>query len=62
MDREPYATFVVELLLDEHGSVRRTRVVHVQTGLEQRWPGWDGQRLVSLILGATGPSQPGDTL
>lgn len=55
MDRASYATFVVELLLDEHGDVRRTRTVHVQTGAEQSWPGWDEQRLIEKILSFTGP-------
>ena len=50
----PYATFVIELLLDEHGNVRRTRVVHVQTGTEQKWAGWDEERLLSFI-GPAGP-------
>jgi hypothetical protein len=56
VDQESYATFVIELLLDEHGDVRRTRVVHVQTALEHTWPGWDGQRLLGLILRFTGPA------
>jgi hypothetical protein len=45
----PYATFIVELLLAEHGDIRRTRVVHIQTGTEQKWAGWDEERLLSFI-------------
>lgn len=45
-----YATFVVELLQEASGKVRRTRIVHVQTSVEQRWAGWDGMRLLEFIL------------
>jgi hypothetical protein len=45
-----YETFIVELLIDEHDKVRRTRVVHVRTGAEERWAGWDGTRLLRFIL------------
>ena len=49
MDQQPYATFVVSLLLDKQGNVRRTRVVHVQTGDEQKWAGWDQERLLAFL-------------
>jgi hypothetical protein len=45
----PYATFIIELLLEEHGNIRRTRVVHIQTGTEQKWADWDEERLLSFI-------------
>jgi hypothetical protein len=51
MDRQPYETFVVECLKDERGQVRRTRVVHIQTGAEERWAGWDDARLLRFIEG-----------
>lgn len=54
-DRQQYSTFVVELLLDEHGAVRRTRVVHIQTGTEQAWAGWDEERLLAVLR----PADPG---
>ena len=50
MDRQAYETFVVELLLDEQRAVRRTRVVHVQSGTEERWAGWDEERLLQFLL------------
>jgi hypothetical protein len=53
-DRQHYSTFVVELLLDEHNDVRRTRVVHVQTGIEKKWAGWDEERLLAFL----GPADP----
>jgi hypothetical protein len=51
---QSYETFVVELLIDEHGRTRRTRVVHVRTEAEERWAGWDGIRLVRFILSQAG--------
>jgi hypothetical protein len=54
-DRQQYSTFVVELLLDEHRAVRRTRVVHIQTGIEQVWAGWDEERLLAVLR----PADPG---
>lgn len=50
VDRQGYETFVVELLVDEHRVVRRTRVVHVQTGAEERWAGWDRERLLRFVV------------
>jgi hypothetical protein len=50
MDRQGYETFVVELLVDEHRAVRRTRVVHVQSGAEERWAGWDRERLLRFVV------------
>lgn len=47
---QSYATFVVELLQEASGAVRRTRVVHIQTNVEQQWAGWDGVRLLQFIL------------
>jgi hypothetical protein len=58
-DREHYATFVVELLLAEDGRVRRTRVVHVQTGAEDRWPNWNGPRLLDFVVAHTIAPDPG---
>jgi hypothetical protein len=49
-----YETFVVELLMDERGEVRRTRVTYVPTGAEERWAGWDGMRLLRFILAHAG--------
>jgi hypothetical protein len=50
MDGQRYETFVIEILKDEHRQVRRTRVVHVQTGLEDRWAGWDERRLLRFVV------------
>lgn len=45
-----YATFRVELLLDPRNDVRRTRVSHVQSGTEENWAGWDGARLLRVVV------------
>jgi hypothetical protein len=50
----PYSTFIVEFLLAEHDDIRRTRVVDIQTGTEQKWGGRDEERLLSFI-GPVGP-------
>jgi hypothetical protein len=55
---QSYATFIVELLQAASGEVRRTRVVHVQTNVEQRWAGWDGARLLQFILTQATPPGP----
>lgn len=43
------ATFTVELLLDAHGRVVRTRAAHLQDGAEERWDGWDAARLLTFF-------------
>ncbi|HEY9088624.1 MAG TPA: hypothetical protein VIO36_10680 [Anaerolineaceae bacterium] len=49
-----YATFTVELLLDEENRVRRTRLVNVRAGDENVWVGWDADRLVQFFTGQAG--------
>ena len=44
-----YATYHVELLVDETQRARRTRVTHIQSGQEHTWAGWDSQRLAAAI-------------
>lgn len=48
--RQHYATFTVELLLDESNEVRRSHVVHIQQGSEDTWGGWDDERLVDFFV------------
>jgi len=48
-DRQHYATFKVELLLDKDNSVRRTRVTHVQNKSEETWAGWLEPRFVEFV-------------
>lgn len=49
MNRQHYATFMVELLLDEENEVRRTRVAHVQGGAEDSWAGWRATQLLAFF-------------
>lgn len=60
---KPYATFTVELSLDEANQVRRIRTVHVQTGEEASLPGWQPEQLTALLARQAGvalaaPAQP----
>jgi hypothetical protein len=49
VNRQHYATFMVELLLDEENEVRRTRVAHVQGGAEDSWRGWRAEQLLAFF-------------
>jgi hypothetical protein len=44
-----YASFHLELLLDADDRVRRTKVHHHQSDTVDTWPGWDEERLLSLL-------------
>jgi hypothetical protein len=61
-----YATFTVELLLNDDNSVRRTRVRHVQSKYEETWGGWDSLRVVGSLVQHAGFSmnlpEPASTL
>lgn len=52
--RQHYATFTVELLLDEDNSVRRTRATYVQNKLEETWAGWEEPRLTDFFVRCAG--------
>lgn len=47
--RQHYATFTLELLLDESDEARRTRVVHIQSGDTDTWAGWEAERLIDFL-------------
>ncbi len=58
-----YASFHVELLLDPDLGVRRTKVHHHQTDTDDTWPGWDEDRLLTLLrdrIPPTAAQQPTD--
>lgn len=57
-DRQHYAVFTVELLLDQENAVRRTRVMHIQTREENAWAGWDQDRLVRFFVEKEGLNIP----
>lgn len=48
-ERQHYETFHLELLMDEGRTVRRTRLVHVQTNETLVWASWDAERVVDWI-------------
>jgi hypothetical protein len=56
--RQHYATFAVELLLDEDNSVRRTRTVYIQSKMEDTRAGWDPNRLLDFIIQQAGLETP----
>jgi Helix-hairpin-helix domain len=56
--RQHYATFTVELLLDEMNDVRRTRATHVQGGAEGAWAGWQAERLVDFFVRSAAVRSP----
>ena len=56
-ERQHYATFTVEYLLDEENQVRRTRVVHIQSGQEKVWAGWQENRLTNFLTRQTLPAK-----
>jgi hypothetical protein len=49
MSRQHYATFTVELLLDDENNVRRTRAVYIQADKEETWAGWDEAKLLAFF-------------
>jgi hypothetical protein len=51
-NRQHYATFTLELLLDEDNNVRRTQVKHIQSRDEppEAWVGWDMDRIRQFIV------------
>ncbi|MBI1880750.1 MAG: hypothetical protein HYR94_21445 [Chloroflexi bacterium] len=48
-DQQRYATFSVELLLDDAVEVRRTRIKYIQDGAEDAWAGWEEARLMNFV-------------
>jgi hypothetical protein len=49
-----YATFTVEFLLNEDSSVRRTRVVHIQSNAEATWSDWQEALLADFLVSHAG--------
>jgi len=57
-----YASFNVELLLDENNNVRRTRVLNVQSQAEDAWAGWERKRLLNFICESAALKLPIDKI
>ncbi len=49
-DRQRYATYKVELLIDERDHIRRTRISHIQSNAESGWAGWGETQLLDFIV------------
>jgi len=49
-DGQHYASFTLQLLLDEANEVRRTRITHIQGGESGTWPGWDLAHLRDFVV------------
>jgi hypothetical protein len=69
-NRQHYASFTLQLLLNEDYSVRRTQIVNNKNKTDEQWEGWDEERLLKFITGQAGlrlsavkanaPIEPGD--
>jgi len=57
-ERQHYAVYTVELLLDTENQVRRTRTTYVQTQQEVSWAGWDEGRLRGFFVESAGLHLP----
>lgn len=57
-EHQHYATFTLELLLDEDNNVRRTRMVHIQDQEEESWAGWEATRMINLVIKQAGLQLP----
>jgi hypothetical protein len=57
-DGQHYESFLIRVLLNEDGSIRRTTAQHVRTGTERHWPGLDRAALPDFIETAISTSTP----
>jgi hypothetical protein len=58
-DGQHYESFLVRVLLNEDGSIRRTTAQHIQTGAVRHWPGLERVALPDFIeAAATSSSTP----
>jgi len=53
-----YESFLVRVLLNDDGSIRRMTAQHVRTGAERRWPGLDREALPDFIRTAITSATP----
>jgi len=60
-DGQHYESFLVRVLLNEDGSVRRTTAQHIRTGSERHWPGLERQALPEFIETAIASAAPSST-
>ena len=56
-------SFVIRLMLDEHGQFGRTEIEHVSSGRKQNFLSLDGERLVAFMKACISPEfVPGDAI
>lgn len=53
-NRQHYASFTLQLLLNEDNSVRRTQIVNNRNKTEIQWKGWDEEKILEFIAGQAG--------
>jgi hypothetical protein len=58
MIRQHYENFTVEFLLDGKNTLRRTRVIHIQSGDADTWAGWESQQLLGFLARHAGIQAP----
>jgi hypothetical protein len=58
VEQQRHETFIVQLLMDQRGAVHRTRVVDVMIQSEERWAGWEEERLLRFVVLHGGFSPP----
>lgn len=56
--RQHYENFTVEFLLDEKYEVRRSRVLHVQSGDADKWSGWEAEQMIDFLARHIGVHSP----
>lgn len=52
--RQHYENFTIEFLMDDKKIMRRTRVVHIQSGDADTWVGWEADQLISFLTRHSG--------
>src|SRR5215831_18001846 len=60
-DGQHYESFVVRVLLNKDGSIRRTTAQHIRTGAERHWPGLGHEALpefINAMISSPAPSAP----
>jgi hypothetical protein len=48
--RQHYENFTIEFLLDQKNVMRRTRILHIQSGNVNTWSGWNAGQLTDFLI------------
>ncbi len=57
-DHQHAATFALQLLLNEDNTVRRSHIIHIESGQETTWGGWKDTQLADFLVRHAGLSIP----